>query len=153
MSDYCDLEKLPKKIDIFITFRYEEAETEAIAIQNYFVQKGFSVFVCPRSCPGEDLVPMIATAISTAKLVVLLRTRTYGKPTDSYGTYNEMMMTVKTKKDQFLVLQMEECSVPETELVIPHSIFYITWDENWKPGSPPPPEVVKGIESKLVQIV
>jgi len=73
------------KIDIFISFRYKEAENEALLLKDHFEKKGLVVFVCPKSCPGIDLVPMIAKFITMAKLVILLKSRTFGLKTDSFG--------------------------------------------------------------------
>ena len=129
--------------DIFISFRFAEAETEANALKAALEARGYKTFVSNET-PGSDLQEAIAIAIGQSRLQVLLATKTYGKKTNQqYSTYQEMNYAVN--HSPFLIRMPWDVVwlEPATNLALDGRMW-----EPWTPGEPVPDGLVDKIIDK-----
>jgi serine/threonine protein kinase len=76
--------------DVFISFRFGEAHTEALALKTALEQRNLKVFLSNVS-PGGDLQDVISAALANCRAAVILATKTYGLKTNGlFDTSNEM---------------------------------------------------------------
>ena len=133
-----------RKYDIFISFRFAEAETEAKALQVALEKRSYKAFVSNET-PGSDLQEAISVAIGDSKLQVLLATKTYGKKTNQqYSTYQEMNYAVNHAP--FLIKMPWDVvwSEASTNLALDGRMWVA-----WTPGEPIPDGLVESIIAKL----
>ena len=127
-------------VDIFISFRFGEAHTEALALKAELEGRGLTVFLSDVSA-GANLQETIARALSTCKLCVILATKTYGRKTNGlFDTSAEMNYVIGQHKDFYLVRMIpfdETWSEPATTMAFPPGIMF----QLWLPGEPMPAEL------------
>ena len=132
-----------KPYDIFVSFRFAEAEAEANALKAALEAEGYKTFVSHET-PGSDLQEAIGVAIGESRLQVLLATKTYGKKTNQqYSTYQEMNYAVN--HHPFLIRMPWD--VAWTEPVTSLALEGRMW-EPWTPGAPIPDGLVDRIIAK-----
>ena len=77
--------------------------------------------------PGEDLQDVIAQALASCKLAIILATRTYGAKTNGlFDTSSEMNYIVSQSKPYYLVRMIpfgENWDEPRTTMAFPPSIM------------------------------
>jgi len=134
--------------DVFISFRFGEARTEALALKAALDARGYSVFMSEVS-PGGVLQKSIAYALSKCRLAVVLATKTYGRQTNGlFCTWAEMNFIVGKRKPFYLVRMIpfdDEWVEPVTEMAFPKSIMM----QLWLPDTPMPDGMLDAIETKL----
>ena len=133
--------------DVFISFRFGEAHAEAHALKAGLEAQGLRVFLSDVA-PGDNLGRIIATALDSCRLAVLLATKTYGRGTnDLFDTGREMQFVLSHKKPFFLVrmIPFGEAWEVETELALPPSIM----QKLWLPGEPMPDDLVAEVIARL----
>ena len=131
--------------DVFISFRFGEAHTEALALKAALEARGLTVFLSNAS-PGTNLQHMIAHALANCKLAVILATETYGRQTNAlFCTSAEMNYIVGNDRKQFYLVRMipigEDWAEPLTTMAFPPSIMF----KLWLPGEPMPEDLVDEI--------
>ena len=90
-------------VDVFITFRFGEARAEALELKASLEARSLKVFLS-NVTPGGNLQRVIAHALSTCRLAVVLATKTYGRMTNGlFCTSAEMNFIVGQKKPYYLV--------------------------------------------------
>ncbi|KAF5828551.1 ankyrin repeat-containing domain protein [Dunaliella salina] len=109
-----------RKIDVFVSFRVKEADTEAIALKRALEAENLSVFCSSVDIPrGADWVRTITAALHAASMVVVLATPTYGSEgTDSFGTAEELSYAKKKKKLLYVVPMADEWEDPTTDVLL-----------------------------------
>ena len=129
--------------NIFISFRFAEAEGEAIALKAALEDRGYRTFVSNET-PGADLQEAIATALGQSSVQVLLATRTYGKKTNQqYSTYQEMNYSLN--HNPFLIKMPWDVVWEEAaaDMALGGRKWYA-----WTPGDPVPDGLVAKIIAK-----
>ena len=138
--------------DVFISFRFGEAHVEAIALKEALEARGLKAFVSDMT-PGGNLQRVIAHALMTCRLAVVLATKTYGRETNGlFCTSAEMNFIVGQKKPYYLVRMIpfgDEWAEPATIMAFPHSIMF----KLWLPGDPMPEGTIDEIDAKLSNTV
>ena len=93
-----------KKIhEIFISFRFGTAMTEARALQSELLDAGVNAFICDQEV-GGNICELVVHKLNEAKLIVVLGTGDYGVPgTVKFSTREEMQNFMESGKDVFLI--------------------------------------------------
>ena len=134
--------------DVFISFRFGEAHAEALALKAALEQRQLKVFLSDVS-PGGNLQRVIAHALSSCRLAVVLATSTYGRQTNGlFCTCAEMNYIIGQRKPFYLVRMIpfdEVWAEPHTTMAFPPSIM----QKLWLPGAPLPGDLVDEILTKL----
>ena len=133
-----------EKTEVFISFRFDEAEREAYELHAQLRMLGVNAFVSIDLPGGVDLQEAIAEAMFDAKVHVMLGTETYGiKTNELYSTRQEMNYAL-TKGNPFLVRMCDEYKVAATSLAFEGRLY-----QPWKPGTPMPDDLADNIASKV----
>jgi hypothetical protein len=121
--------------DIFFSFRLDEALIEAMELQAMIERtrpdvKCFLSGDNPTAHPnGANLGIIIPTAITNAKMAIVMGSKTYGKKTESnFSTYQEMQIILIEEKPMFLLKMCEEWEEPQTRLMM-SSRKYKRWED------------------------
>jgi len=134
--------------DVFISFRFGEAHTEALALKAALEARQYKVFLANVS-PGANLQQVIASALLRCRLAVILATRTYGRQTNGlFCTSAEMNFIVSQHKPYYLVRMLpfdENWTEPATTMAFPPSIM----QKVWLPNEPIPADLVDEVCDKL----
>ena len=135
--------------DIFISFRFGEAHTEALALKAALEARGLTAFLS-NAAPGTNLQHMIAHALANCKLAVILATETYGRQTNAlFCTSAEMNYIVGNDRKEFYLVRMipfeTDWAEPLTTMAFPSSIMF----KLWMPGDPMPLDLVDEIMARL----
>lgn len=69
-------------VDVFISFRFTEAHTEALVLKKALEAAGCTAFVSD-VCPGANLQQAISRALSSSTIAVVLASKSYGTQTNS----------------------------------------------------------------------
>jgi hypothetical protein len=116
--------------DVFISFRFGEAHTEALALRQALEACGLVVFLSDVAA-GGNLQVVIAKALDHCKLAVILASATYGHQTNSlFDTYSEMNFIVSQRKRYYLVRMIppeDRWSEAHVTMAFPPSIMYKLW--------------------------
>ena len=89
--------------DLFVSFRFKETLSLALALKETLDKQGLKTFVCAVPV-GEDISKQIAKALAECKLAIILGSETYGQETESFfSTYNELAFILAEKKPFYLV--------------------------------------------------
>ena len=119
-------ENQKKKHEIFISFRFGRAMTEARALQSELLDAGVNAFICDQEV-GGNICELVVHKLNEAKLVVVLGTADYGVPgTVKFSTREEMQTFRENGKDVFLI---KMCKLFE-DIVTRHyfqNLAYSTW--------------------------
>jgi hypothetical protein len=67
--------------DVFISFRFNEAHTEALSLKAGLEANGYAVFLSDVKA-GTNLQQVIGRALSEARFAVILASKTYGQVTN-----------------------------------------------------------------------
>ena len=138
-----------RKDQIFISLRFAEAADEARALKAALTEHGVSVFISDAEVPaGADLADQISRALDTCALTVVLATRTYGRKTGPFSTFNEFQFVVGYNRPFFLVKMAPEWEEAHVRLALGAQTMY-HW---WTPGESLPPDLVPAILARLAQL-
>ena len=136
---------------VFISFRVNEAKTEARILQGRLAVMGVGAFVSEGGIDdAEDWRRRIGGALLAAKVMVVLGTKTYGaKGSSSQGTWEELLYAKKREAPMgamriFVVQMCDVYEKPETELELDKYQA-----PRWEPGEPLPERVWQGLLSIL----
>lgn len=128
--------------DVFISLRFAEAHEEAKVLRDALEQRGVSCFLCAVA-PGEDLWESITNALDTARLAVVMGTRTYGEDTgNQYCTHQELKFIRAESKPIFLIKMCERFENKNARWSFADLCY-----ELWAPGTVLP----EGLVAKIVQ--
>ena len=84
--------------DIFISLRFGEGMEQGTALLQQLQARGIRVFICDVA-PGGDIRTVIAEALDSCRLAVILATETYGVTTNGmFDTCKELAFIVSEKK-------------------------------------------------------
>ena len=125
---------------VFVSFRFTEAHSEAMALKHALEARGLPTFVCNEE-PGADLQDAIATALTGSKVQVLLATRTYGKKTSELFSTRQEMNYALGQGNPFLIKMCDEWEDPATRVALGEHTMWTMWT----PGSPMPGDLVDRI--------
>jgi len=132
--------------DVFISFRFAEAEAEARALKSALEHAGVSVFLSGVSL-GDDHA--ISQALASCRLAVIMASRTYGTATNSlFDTGRERNFILGQRKPLCLVRMIpfgEAWAEASTTLAFPDSIK----QKLWMPGERMPDDLVEMVQEKL----
>jgi len=118
-------------IDVFISFRFAEAHREALRLKAALEALGLVVFLSDVS-PGGDLQDVIADALASCKLAIILATKTYGAKTNGlFDTSAEMNFIVDNGRKPFYLVRMipfgEDWAESRTTMAFPSSVMQKLW--------------------------
>ena len=117
-------DKLLETPDVFISFRFGEAHTEALALKAALEALQLKVFLSDVS-PGGNMQHVIAHALSTCKRAIILATNTYGRRTNAlFCTSAEMNYIIGQNKAYYLVRMIpfgQSWAEPTTMMAFPPS--------------------------------
>jgi hypothetical protein len=118
-------------IDVFISFRFAEAHREALRLKAALEALGLVVFLSDVS-PGGDLQGVIADALASCKLAIILATKTYGAKTNGlFDTSAEMNYIVDNGRKPFYLVRMipfgEDWTEMRTTMAFPSSVMQKLW--------------------------
>lgn len=107
----CCQKAQPEPCSVFVSFRVNEASTQASALQDALLARGVRAYVCnsgfSKLVPGDDWETEITRAMGACTLFVVLATKTYGaEGTENIDTKKELSFALRTKKMD--VTSMEE---------------------------------------------
>ena len=112
---------------------------------------GLVVFLSDVS-PGGDLQRVIAQALGSCKLAIILATKTYGEKTNGlFDTSSEMNFIVTQNKPYYLVRMIpfgQDWAEPSTTMAFPSSVMF----KLWMPGDPMPNDMVDDIMARLASV-
>ena len=96
---------------------------------------------------------MIAHALKSCKLAIILATKTYGRKTNAlFCTYAEMNYIVGNDRKPYYLVRMipigEDWAEPLTTMAFPPSIMF----KLWIPGEPMPDDLVTELCTKLKEV-
>lgn len=135
-------------VDVFISFRFGEAHAEALALKAALEARGVVVFLSDAQA-GADLQQLIAHAISTCRLAVILGSPTYGRRTNGlFCTWSEMNYIIGHSKPYYLVRMVpfdSDWAEVHTSMAFPPSIM----QKLWMLGDPMPTEIVDEVVQRL----
>ena len=129
---------------VFISFRFNEASTEALALKAALEAAGKRVFISDVQ-GGDNIEQVICDAIEHCLLVVVLGTTTYGLATTSFSTYHEINYTFDEAKPFYLVKMTERWQEAHVRMKFGQRTMYTLW----MPGEPMPANLVENIVAKL----
>lgn len=131
--------------DIFVSFRFCEAEVQANALKVELERRDYKTFVSNES-PGADLHEAISAALGDSKCQVLLATRSYGLKTNGlFSTFQEMDWSIENG-NVFLVKMPPD--VKWTEMPTQLALGSLMWTP-WQLDAPDvPPGLVDAIIEK-----
>ena len=136
--------------DIFISFRFEEAQVEAMALQSELRKLNITAFVC-NELPGSNVCDAIISALSTCKFAIILATRTYGKQGSTQFSTKQELSYIKGNKDYFLVKMCDSYDVALAKVTFTEDIVYHKWDrEDHKARQNPPADLIGKIVAKFL---
>ena len=135
--------------DVFISFRFGEAHTEALALKAALEALGLNIFLSDAS-PGHDLQEMVGHALANCKLAIILATKTYGRKTNALScTSVEMNFIVGNDRKEFFLVRMipigDDWAEPLTTMAFPSSIMF----KLWLPGEPMPDDLMAEVCESL----
>lgn len=113
--------------DVFLSLRFDEARDQALEVKTQLAAHGISAFLCDVP-PGHDINEHITDAITACKLVVVFGTRTYGRKTTSFSTYQELRYIMDCQelgvKEMFLIRMSESYDESTAQFHLPRSVSY-----------------------------
>jgi hypothetical protein len=131
------------KPDIFISFRFGEAHTEALALKKALEEVGKRVFISDVQ-GGGNIEAVICEAIDKCLLVVILGTTTYGRSTTSFSTYHEINYTFDEQKPFYLIKMTDRWEEVHVRMKFGQRTMYTLW----MPGDPMPEDLISSIVAK-----
>ena len=136
--------------DVFISFRFGEAHVEALALKEVLEERQFKVFLSDVS-PGGDLQAVIARALASCRLAVVLASHSYGRETNGlFDTSSELNFITGQRKNLILVRMIEpnaSWAEPRTVEAFPPS----TPSTPWMAGDPMPDILLEDVLAELAQ--
>ncbi len=116
----------PVACDIFISFCHKEAAEEAKALAYALRQHRRSVFLCAE--PDADMAPTVASALSQAKLAVILGTESYGEETTAGFNSHQQLRYIIEHKKAFMLIKMCDCfTQQQTRSWLPDTVPHYRW--------------------------
>ena len=138
--------------EVFISFRFGESHAEALALKAALEARGVKTFLSNVDL-GDNLQRVIALALHSCRLVVILCSHTYGTPTNGlFDTGAEMNFVISQKKPYCLVRMIPfdaNWALPEVTMAFPPSIM----QSLWLPADPMPADLVDQILTKLTKLI
>ena len=129
---------------IFISFRFAEAHTEALALKAALEAAGKRVFISDVQ-GGGNIEQVICEAIDQCALVVVLATKTYGHSTTSFSTYHEINYTIDEAKPFYLVKMCDRWEEVHVRMKFGQRTMFTLW----YPGQRMPSDLIRNIVTKL----
>ena len=144
------MKELAGEADVFISFRFNEAHAEALALKEELEERQFNVFLSDVS-PGGDLQSIIARALASCRLAVVLASHSYGRETNGlFDTSSELNFITGQRKNLILVRMIEpnaSWAEPRTVEAFPPS----TPSTPWMAGDPMPDILLEDVLAELAQ--
>jgi len=138
----------PDAHDIFISFRFLEALTEARELKQKLEQLNFSVFLS-NGAAGDNIQRVISQALQRCRLTIILASHTYGKQTNAlFDTSSEMNYIIGQSKPYYLVRMIppnESWAEPHVTMAFHDGIIY----KLWIPGDPIPWDLLHEVGERL----
>jgi len=135
--------------DIFLSFRFGEAMDEARELRNALRARGLYAYICEIP-PGKDIVEAIVKKLSSARLVVILGTQTYGcKGSVYFSTREELKFVIEEEKPIFLIKMCNRFQDEMTRFQLPDSMSFAWWTK----GDPLPASVVDDLEERYLSLI
>ena len=129
-------------VEVFISFRFAEAEAQAKELQQALQGQGLKTFVS-NEAPGASLQEAISSALGQSRVQVMMATRTYGKKTnETFSTLQEMNYALN--HTPFLIKMCDAWEEPAAELALDGRMY-----ELWMPDMPMPSGLPDSIVAKM----
>ena len=133
--------------DVFISFRFGESLSLAMALKQALVQRSVRVFLCNVD-PGQSIFDHVLHGLSHCKLVVILGSKTYGQRTQSLcSTYEELLFICNRQhgKPFFLLKLCEHFEEPAARMLLHNDVAYMKWQADTQPST----QLIDAIIAKL----
>ena len=146
--EFADVRALVQGLDVFISVRFVDAQSEALALKAALEGRGLKVFIADAS-PGGSLPSVVAAALASCSLAVILASRSYGRHVRAaFDTASEMNYIIAQQKEYYLVRMLApdaSFDEPHTTMAFPPSIMY----KLWMPGEPMPDTLADEIVGRV----
>ena len=135
--------------DVFISFRFSEAEEQAFALQRALAMREVRAFVCSE-LPGANVKDAVVAALASSRMAIILGTRTYGtQGSTKYSTKEELTFIIEEQKPFFLVKMCERFEEALARISLGKDVLYYFWSPTYLERSHPPEDLIEQILIKL----
>ena len=144
------MKELAGEADVFISFRFNEAHAEALALKEELEERKFNVFLSDVS-PGGDLQSIIARALASCRLTVVLATHSYGRQTNGLFDTSSELNFITGQRKNFILVRMIAPNASYAEARTVAAFPPSTESMPWMPGQPLPEKLLEKVLDELAK--